>query len=240
MGTVVCLHASICYPLFSSVVLLLESEFSELPFRLAMVRGTVEWARFNALRAFVKGVLAVPHGYGKHMEFLVRQVAGSLLKRCSLAEKAGLDVGELPLWMTPDTVDKKIIANMFKTFVAQFEKHDSKFFESWNEILLAQPHWLEPTFQFECSVCSWDAFWEWLHEKISVIPLALAKAILPLSEDFEKAFSKKDGPGETLRSFQWHLQIYANQNEQLTRHWLEPEEGVLYSVADFADLNVFY
>ena len=63
---------------------------------------------------------------------------------------------------------------------------------------------------------------------------------MPLSEDFEKAFSKKDGPGETLRGFQWHLQIYANQNEQRTRHWLEPEEGVLYSAADFADLNVFY
>ena len=115
-----------------------------------------------------------------------------------------------------------------------------RFFESWNEILLAQPHWLEPTFQFECSLCWWDGFWEWLHEKISVIPHALAKAIMPLSEGFEKAFSKKDGPGETLRGFQWHLQIYANQNVQLTRHWLEPEEGVLYSVADFADLNVFY
>ena len=77
-----------------------------------------------------------------------------------------------------------------------------------------------------------------LHEQISVIPPALAKAIVPLSEDFEKAFSKKDGPGETLRGFQWHLQIWANQNEQLTQHWLEAEEGVLYSVSDFADLNV--
>ena len=79
-----------------------------------------------------------------------------------------------------------------------------------------------------------------MHEKISVIPLALAKAIMPLSEGFEKAFSKKDGPGETLRGFQYSVADFADQNEQLTQRWLEPEEGVLYSVADFADLNVFY
>ena len=90
----------------------------------------------------------------------------------------------------------------------------------------------EPTFNFECSVVWWDTCWQWLDEKTMRFQRNWQKQWCHCA----KALSK---PSPRTTVHQWHVQIWANQNEQLTRQWMEPEEGCLYYVAEFADPNDF-
>ena len=90
---------------------------------------------------------------------------------------------------------------------------------------------IEADVQYQSSPSYWKAFWSFFDTHIADMSNETAN----LCAAFRAAWFRAEGPESIIHGFNWHLQVWNNQEHAILDMIANPQPGVLYSVADFAD-----